>query len=129
MQDSLSFLGSDQLEAMSRRTEGMKWSDETLKKGFILYFGLGNRAYDMISKVLKIPMPSIRSLQRCIKSHEPHSEFFNYVFDTIKEVSQPLRSYSMSVVASLYVTFSRYVDRLARSGDQPIPTQWSLRGA
>lgn len=87
MTKALTFLGSDQLEAMTRRrTEGMKWNTDTLQKAFILFFGLGNRAYEMITRTLRIPMPAIRSLHRYVKINDPHSDFFNSVFDTLREV-------------------------------------------
>lgn len=74
----------DQLCALSRQgTQGMKWSDETVKSALQLRFACGSTGYQTILDQ-NLPYPSQRTLQRRLENISFCSGILDDVFSLMK---------------------------------------------
>lgn len=74
----------DQLVSLSRSSNrGVKWSNETIKKGLKIRFACGSSGYDLLLQE-HLPLPSLRSLRRSLECISMEPGVLEEVFQFLK---------------------------------------------
>ena len=69
--------------AFRKGTQGMTWSEATVKKALQLKFACGRTGYELLIEQ-GMSLPCIKTLQRRVKAVDFEPGIFNLVFDLLK---------------------------------------------
>jgi len=95
------FLGCDQVKALRRKSNrGAQWNKETVKNGLKLHFACGPSGYKELL-MQKYPLPSPRTLRRCIQHVRFESGILDEVFQYLEVKTSAMAAQERDCVPTL----------------------------
>ncbi|XP_059622815.1 uncharacterized protein LOC132266009 [Phlebotomus argentipes] len=95
----LQILTPNQVDLLLKRKKKVKWTNEELSKAFALRY-LGTTTYNTITNLIRIPQPSIRSLQRYAAKFEITAGIFSSVLTMMMAAAQTMTEFQRTCVIS-----------------------------